>query len=122
MAVSQTSLIFHADRAGPFLVLKADDELDGFLAVPLYTGEGLDGVRMELDENEKDGAGSGWQGRTSYWHTKHFWIIPRACFPIASRTEMNPASDRKRYATDRLAEIIAHRDDSEISFRSPISK
>ncbi|BBK35617.1 hypothetical protein STAQ_06950 [Allostella sp. ATCC 35155] len=107
------------NRPGPFLVLLKEEGSENFLTVPLYTDPGRDGLRREL-LRAKVGAGVGWLTRPSYWHQHHFWIIPATCFPGASTREINPVSNRKRYALDGLPEIIAYRDASPIPFRPPI--
>ena len=105
-----------ANRPGPFLVLKPDDEFEGFLCVPLFT-DGENAAERTALIGRKTGPGKGWIGRPSYWDKFQFWIIPTSCFLAASAMEMNPKLRRKRYDLTDLAQIVGDRDQSNSDFQ-----
>lgn len=102
------------NRAGPFLVLSRDLEEDGFLCVPLYSHSGVN--RLQLDQSAKHGH-PGWTAPDSYWHRQQFWVIPATALCRASHLDLSRCGRRNFYASDRLEEIVAHRDDSGVPFR-----
>lgn len=104
----------------PFLILSILE--DGrALCVSLHSGPG-DG-RLLLDSQLKQGPGTGWTKRPSYFSRYQFWKLPLDCVVRASHRERSAVGNRQRYAVSdpqALTTIAAHWLDSDTSYR-PIS-
>lgn len=99
------------NRHGPFLVLKYDLKRKGYLCVPLFTDQGEDGFRVQLENKHKRGSHPDWLAQASYWHSRQFWIVPKSCFQAASENEITFAGKRNRYVKNQLEAIVNSMDD-----------
>lgn len=90
-----------------FLTVRMDPAHDRCLACPLYSRKEGIRDRILLDERFKTGKPEHWQGTESYFFKWQFCFLPLGIIPSASIHDTSSENDRRGYAIDHPAALLA---------------